>query len=541
MNTPNHLASQRGFRPVRVLAGILALALSLAAPGQLPAQTYEYIPTGDETDGRFLSLGSVNLVSFGGSTISISIGAEGSRSSVEIGIFDGDTGLDGAGNLDPSQGHWDLGTAGVEFCLYYDPTTPGTPEASDLVYCWNGNAAPTMPDNDWWVLQLPTEEAARTASGNFFYLLTATLVPDPADPTAQTSSNFKVRSDGELSILPSSWSIEASMRSFFNDGAILYPAWDGTIPPAGSDFWLTTPTTYDGSWTFRMEVPSDMDLLTLWDGDADFGTLPGVLGFPSGVAIPQCADLDDQTTPNDSLPPWAVDGTQLEGAKGQGSPPDDTPNDVWRRSPCVVYALVTPTGGSFGNSNPSGNQEWEHFAVTTDPDQEADHVAPGPFLEPGIWELRITGLDLNNLLALRTFAAVCAGDCALERAGAGTPGYWMNHPEAWPVEEITVGGVTYTKEEAIALMEAPTEGDVTLIMFRALVAAMLNVTAGAEAACIVDTIAAADAWLADQGGAGSGVGAGGRNSPWREGEPLYERLDDYNNGLLCAPSRDELE
>ena len=40
------------------------------------------------------------------------------------------------------------------------------------------------------------------------------------------------------------------------------------------------------------------------------------------------------------------------------------------------------------------------------------------------------------------------------------------------------------------------------------------------------------------GPVGSGVKAGGKKSPWREGEPLYEMLDDYNNGLLCAPSRD---
>ena len=26
--------------------------------------------------------------------------------------------------------------------------------------------------------------------------------------------------------------------------------------------------------------------------------------------------------------------------------------------------------------------------------------------------------------------------------GTGTPGYWMNHPDAWPVEGIVIGGVT---------------------------------------------------------------------------------------------------
>ena len=30
--------------------------------------------------------------------------------------------------------------------------------------------------------------------------------------------------------------------------------------------------------------------------------------------------------------------------------------------------------------------------------------------------------------------------------GTGTPGFWKNHPEAWPVSSVTVGGVTYTKD-----------------------------------------------------------------------------------------------
>jgi hypothetical protein len=34
------------------------------------------------------------------------------------------------------------------------------------------------------------------------------------------------------------------------------------------------------------------------------------------------------------------------------------------------------------------------------------------------------------------------------------------------------------------------------------------------------------------------VKAGGATSPWRTGEPLYLKLDAYNNGLLCAPHRD---
>jgi len=122
--------------------------------------------------------------------------------------------------------------------------------------------------------------------------------------------------------------------------------------------------------------------------------------------------------------------------------------------------------------------------------------------------------------------------------GTGTPGYWMNHPDAWPVDYITIGGVTYAKMDAIAIMKAPVKKDKTYTMFPALVAAKLNVEIGNTSYCIEDTISDADQWLVAYP-LGSGVKA---NSPaWKIGEPLYLKLDDYNNGLLCAPSRDDLE
>ena len=123
-----------------------------------------------------------------------------------------------------------------------------------------------------------------------------------------------------------------------------------------------------------------------------------------------------------------------------------------------------------------------------------------------------------------------------EGPGTGTPGYWKNHPGEWPLEEITIGDETYSKGEAINILKTPETGDKSYTIFRALVAAILNVANGTDSSCIEETIAAADEWMSTYGPAGSGVKA---SSPaWSEGEPLYETLDDYNNGLLCAPPRD---
>jgi hypothetical protein len=118
--------------------------------------------------------------------------------------------------------------------------------------------------------------------------------------------------------------------------------------------------------------------------------------------------------------------------------------------------------------------------------------------------------------------------------GTGTPGYWKNHPDAWPVSTITVGGVTYTKAEAIAWL-GKVGKDKTTTMFSSLVPAMLNIMIGNDGTCVNSAIAAGNAWVAAYGPVGSGVAAS--SYAWSVGEPTHITLDNYNNGLLCAPHR----
>ncbi len=118
--------------------------------------------------------------------------------------------------------------------------------------------------------------------------------------------------------------------------------------------------------------------------------------------------------------------------------------------------------------------------------------------------------------------------------GTGTPGYWKNHPDAWPVSSITVGGQPYTKEQAIAWLNKVGK-DKTTTMFSSLVPAMLNVMIGNLGTCVSGAIADGNAWMATYGPVGSGVAA---SSPaWAIGEPTHKTLDAYNNGQLCAPHR----
>jgi uncharacterized repeat protein (TIGR01451 family) len=117
-----------------------------------------------------------------------------------------------------------------------------------------------------------------------------------------------------------------------------------------------------------------------------------------------------------------------------------------------------------------------------------------------------------------------------------TQGYWKNHPDAWPVEGITIGGVTYTKAEAIAILNTPPDGDATYILAHQLIAARLNILNGADPDAVATTIVEADDWLATHP-----LGSNPSNPDREEAIELSEILDDYNNGLIGPGHCDKIE
>jgi SdrD B-like domain len=123
---------------------------------------------------------------------------------------------------------------------------------------------------------------------------------------------------------------------------------------------------------------------------------------------------------------------------------------------------------------------------------------------------------------------------AVTNPGTGTPGYWKNHPDAWPLPGVTVGGVYYPEADAIKWLGRVGK-DKTTTMFSSLVSAILNVYIGNDSSCVATTIAAAHTWMATYGPVGSNVAAS--SYAWSVGEPLHRQMDSYNNGLLCAPHR----
>jgi hypothetical protein len=124
-------------------------------------------------------------------------------------------------------------------------------------------------------------------------------------------------------------------------------------------------------------------------------------------------------------------------------------------------------------------------------------------------------------------------DCVAPR----TPGYWKNHPEAWPVDSLTLGSWTYTKAELLQLLGLPTRGDASIKLAHHLIAAKLNLLLGTDPGPISDTITEADAIFSLFSGP-LPYGVRPRSSIGQWMNSVKSTLDDYNNGLQtpgCVP------
>ena len=156
----------------------------------------------------------------------------------------------------------------------------------------------------------------------------------------------------------------------------------------------------------------------------------------------------------------------------------------------------------------------------------------------------------------------------LPSLGTGTPGYWINHPEVWDgfgdddivyINMSLIGGqpgiligdwnnnsvcdgdeecLPLTLDDALEYLK-PDKGDKTRTLARSLVAAWLNVLAGNEDDCIHGTVNDSVV-LFETYTIGSKLKGKDAKEFWETdgGKDLHTTLDQYNNGMLCAPHRD---
>jgi hypothetical protein len=322
------------------------------------------------------------LVTLSEETLEVQFAVPAGQPSFTLGVFDGDGGqVDGAGKR-----NWDLGNdIPYSYTLYADPLrdgsgmmivdmSPGVPVTSSA----------SMPSNAWIDYNISTSADAQAPSGNFFYRLEIKLLNN----SVSSFNAFKLRTNGVVSIrlADQPFSYIASLNNV-DDRAIVYPS-----------FPSLTPTTYNGTFRFFFDVPTPLAGISVWDGDFDYGDSTGLL----------TRDTDDPDTPNDVFPPWSTTDSVLEGVAtglllSTGNPPDDLNPlaAVFLRPPSIFEELIFPDGQVFTNANPSGNQEWEQFRVSTDSGDPLGLDDLTSSIPAGTYELRIQGADLSNLNALR--------------------------------------------------------------------------------------------------------------------------------------------
>src|SRR6266542_2552123 len=110
-------------------------------------------------------------------------------------------------------------------------------------------------------------------------------------------------------------------------------------------------------------------------------------------------------------------------------------------------------------------------------------------------------------LKLQTFATVCGDSTGVvdnitftvDNKCPLSLGYWKTHPAAWPVTTLTLGTVSYTQAQLLAILNsnpgAGTKSDASLLLAYQLIAAKLNVANGSNPCLFQAAIAAADALI----------------------------------------------
>ncbi len=121
-----------------------------------------------------------------------------------------------------------------------------------------------------------------------------------------------------------------------------------------------------------------------------------------------------------------------------------------------------------------------------------------------------------------------------------TQGFWKNHPDEWPVDELELGDLLYNQAELLVILSEPVHGNGLVSLAKQLIAAKLNQADGAPApADVQDAIDGADGLI---GGLVVPPSGNGFVSP-DDSEEFQEPLDEYNNGEFPdgPVSCDELE
>lgn len=149
-------------------------------------------------------------------------------------------------------------------------------------------------------------------------------------------------------------------------------------------------------------------------------------------------------------------------------------------------------------------------------------------LRPGNLLFAVVAVLALALAPRSAFAGTVTPPRAVKQDCTYTIGYWKTHPDAWPVNTVTLGTITYNAAQLLLILNQPVQGNGLVSLSQQLIAAKLNVAQGADATPVATTITSADALIAGRVCPPIGTGA---LLP-AQVSSLVSTLDSYNNGLL---------
>jgi hypothetical protein len=213
----------------------------------------------------------------------------------------------------------------------------------------------------------------------------------------------------------------------------------------------------------------------------------------------------------------------------------------------VSFEIVSgPNTGLLGNAltNADGIATFTYTSTGTIP---AVDVAQASFVGsdgqtyfsegvPIFWDLCITPTPTTTATPTATGTVTTTPTATPTVTVTATPepvnctysiGYWKEHPDQWPTDNLTLGGITYNETILLELLNTPSEGDASFILIYQLIGANFNVLNGADSSAIATTLVEANTWLAAHplGSAPSGAAR-------QAGIALARILDDYNRGII---------
>lgn len=177
------------------------------------------------------------------------------------------------------------------------------------------------------------------------------------------------------------------------------------------------------------------------------------------------------------------------------------------------------------------------------PGQTANVEMGDIFDETGLYANYYDDLPPGTTYVFRAFAIAAPGYTESPRSGTlsgstdpehgdectFTQGFWKNHPGSWPVASLTLGTVSYTKTQLLSILGTPAQGNGLVSLAHQLIAARLNIAAGALAPSSITTaIGQADALI------GSLVvpPVGGGSLAPSQTSALNHTLDEFNEGEI---------